>query len=64
MSKLKKIVFLFTIVTEASKEMILLQYFLKELGYKYEKSKLHCDNHSAIRLANYDLIWLIFEDEI
>ena len=38
--------------TEASKDMIWLQRFMKELGKKQENSRLYSDNQSAIHLAN------------
>ena len=56
-SQLQKVVALSTteteyiVVTEASKEMIWLQGFLKELGKERENSVLHCDSQSAIHLA-------------
>ena len=56
-SKLQKIVSFSTTeaeyvtITEASKEMIWLQSFLKELGYKQNKGVLHCDSQSAIHLT-------------
>jgi hypothetical protein len=37
---------------EASKDMILLQRFMEELGKKQENIRLYCDNESAINLAN------------
>ena len=57
-SKLQKVVALSTTKlesiapTEASKEMIWLQRFMEELGKKQENNRLHCDNESAIHLAN------------
>ena len=57
MSQLHKIVALSTTeaeyiaVTEASKELIWLQGFLKELGKERDNSVLHCDSQSAIHLA-------------
>jgi hypothetical protein len=57
-SKLQKVVALSTIEVEyvasieASKEMIWLQRFMKELGKKQENSKLHCDSESVILIAN------------
>jgi hypothetical protein len=56
-SKLQKVVSLSTTeaeyvaATEASKEMIWLQRFIKELGKKRENSRLYCDSESAIHLA-------------
>ena len=53
----QKVVALFTTeaeyiaVTEASKEMIWLQGFLKELGKDRGNSVLHCDSQSVIYLA-------------
>jgi hypothetical protein len=41
----------YVVATEASKEMILLQIFMEELGKKQENSKLYCDNESVIHLA-------------
>ena len=38
-------------VTEASKEMVWLKSFLKELGKKQEDNVLYCDSQSAIHLA-------------
>ena len=38
-------------MTKASKELIWLQGFLKELGQKSEKSVLHCDSQSVIHLT-------------
>ena len=32
--------------------MMWLQSFLEELGHKYERSVLHCDNQSVIHLTN------------
>lgn len=57
-SKLQKIVAFSTTeaeyiaITEASKEMIWLQSFLKELGKKQENSVLYSDSQSVIHLAN------------
>jgi hypothetical protein len=58
-SKLQKVVALsrkeaeYIASTEASKEMIWLQRFIREeLGKKEEKSKLYCDSESAINLEN------------
>ena len=62
--------------TKASKEMILLQRFLDELGKKQELSRLYSDNESAIHLAKnsafhskkkhiqlkYHFIWSVLED--
>ena len=56
-SKLQKIVALssceaeYVAVTEAAKEMMWLQPFLRELGQDYDGSVLHCDSQSAIHLA-------------
>ena len=56
-SKLQKIVALssceaeYVAVTEAAKEMMWLQSFLRELGQDYDGSMLHCDSQSAIHLA-------------
>ena len=41
----------YVVVTEASKEMISLQWFMYELGKKHETSRLYCDNQSAIHIA-------------
>ena len=55
--KLQKIVALpitkakYVAMTKSNKEMMWLQSFLEELGHKYERSMLHCDNHSVIHLA-------------
>jgi hypothetical protein len=38
--------------TKASKEMILLQRFMEELGKKQENNRLYCESQSAIHLAN------------
>ena len=56
-SRLQKVVALSTTeaeyvaATEANKEMIWLQYFLKELGQTQEDSPLYTDSQSAIHLA-------------
>ncbi|KAE8735417.1 hypothetical protein F3Y22_tig00000340pilonHSYRG00351 [Hibiscus syriacus] len=56
-SQLHKIVALSTTeaeyvaVTEASKEMVWLQSFLKELGKKQKNNVLYCDSQSVIHLA-------------
>ena len=56
-SKLQKIVALSTIkaeyvaMTKTSKDPMWLQPFLEELGHKYKRSVLHCDNQSVIHLA-------------
>lgn len=56
-SKLQKVVALssceaeYVAVTEAAKEMMWLQPFLRELGQNYDGSVLHCDSQSAIHLA-------------
>jgi hypothetical protein len=56
--KLQKVVSLSTIeveyvvATKASKEMILLQRFMEELGKKQENSSLYHDNESAIHIVN------------
>ena len=55
--KLKNVVALSTkkaeyvTATEASKEMIWLQRFMKELGKKQENSRMYSDSQSAIHLA-------------
>ena len=55
---LKKVVALSTmeaeyvVATKASKEMILLQRFMEELGKKQENSRLYNDNQSVIHIAN------------
>ena len=41
----------YIVKTEASKEIIWLQRFLKELRKERENSVLHCDSQSAIHLA-------------
>ena len=81
-SKLQSVVVLSTTeaeyvaITEASKEMILLQRFLDELGKKKELGGLYSDNHSSIHLAKnstfhsktkhiqlkYHFIWSVLED--
>ena len=56
-SRLQRVVALSTIeveyvsLTEASKEMIWLQRFMKELVKKQKSSRLYCDIQSAIHLA-------------
>ena len=56
-SKLQKIVVISTTeaeyvaITEASKEMVWIQSFLKELGHKQGKGVLYCDSQNAIHLA-------------
>ena len=56
-SKLQNIVSLSTMeveyvaATEASKEMILLQRFMEQLGKKQENSRLYSDIYSSIHLA-------------
>ena len=56
-SKLQKVVALSTTeaeyvaATEASKEVIWLQRFMKELGTKQENSRLYNDSQSAIHLV-------------
>ena len=58
MSELQKVVALSTTeveyvaTIEASKEMILLQRFMEELGKKQENIRLYRDKQSAIHLAN------------
>jgi hypothetical protein len=57
-SKLQKVVSLSTteveyfVATKASKEMILLQRFMEELGKNQENNRLYCDNESVINLEN------------
>ena len=56
-SQLQKVVALSTTeaeyvaITEASKEMVWLKFFLKELDKEQNNSVLFCDNQSAIHLA-------------
>ena len=40
-------------MTETSKEIMWLQFFLEESGNKYERNVLHWDSQSAINLAKH-----------
>jgi hypothetical protein len=66
--KLQKVVALSTtetkyvVATEASKEIIWLQRFTKELGKKQENSRLYCDNESSIHLENNSAFHLNYKN--
>ena len=41
----------FIAITEASKELLWMKRFLRELGYEQDSYRLHVDNQSAIHLG-------------